>query len=250
MAENILIEACVGSVESAIAAQRGGARRVELCDNLNDGGTTPSIGAIETALKQLNIDVNVMIRPRGGDFLYSGVELEIMRCDASRARELGAGGIVSGALTPDGRIDRPIMRMLKNSASNLSFTCHRAFDMVAEPLEALEELIDLGVDRILTSGHRPSAAEGIGLLSLLVERAAGRIVVMPGVGVDEHNLSDFIKRTGAREYHVYAPLQVASAMQYRNEKVFMGSQPDRSEYETTSTDEERMRAICAVAQAT
>ncbi|MCP4896131.1 MAG: copper homeostasis protein CutC [bacterium] len=248
MSQDILIEACVGSVESAIAAQMGGVSRVELCDNLLEGGTTPSLGAIEIALKRLQVDVNVIIRPRGGDFLYSGVELEIMRRDVQRVLEFGANGIVSGALTPEGRIDIPVMRMLKQAAGDLSFTCHRAFDMVADPLEALEELIDLGIDRILTSGHRPSAVEGLGLLSLLVERAAGRIIIMPGVGIDQHNLPDLIERTGAREYHVYAPIQVPSAMQYRNEKVFMGSDPDASEYEISTTDETQVRAICDVAR--
>lgn len=249
MTDEILIEACVGSVESALAAERGGAKRVELCENLLEGGTTPSTGSIEVALSKLSIDVNVMIRPRGGDFLYSGVELEIMKKDVFRARVLGAAGIVAGALTPDGKIDRPIMRMLKTAAGELSFTCHRAFDMVADPLEALEELVDLGVDRVLTSGHRPSAQEGTGLLSLLVEKAADRIIVMPGVGIDETNLPSLIEQTGAREFHVYLPRTVESAMHYRNAKVFMGTEPGRSEFETTTTDEDRLRSLCEASAA-
>jgi copper homeostasis protein len=250
MAQPILIEACVGSVESAFAAQRGGAQRIELCDNLLEGGTTPSRGAMELAVHRLDIPVNVMIRPRGGDFCYSEVEIEIMKNDVELAREIGAAGIVAGVLSPDGQIDKPIMRLLKRLAGDLSFTCHRAFDMSADPFESLEALIDLGIDRVLTSGHRPSAREGAGLLSLLVERAADRIVVMPGVGIDENNIGELIQKTGAREYHVYAPAKMSSAMRYRNEKVFMGTDPElvASEYEIEITDEETMRRVCGVAQ--
>jgi copper homeostasis protein len=244
MKKKILIEACVGSVASAIEAAAGGADRVELCDNLHDGGTTPSTGAIITACRRLEINVNVMIRPRGGDFLYSDLELEIMKEDVLRARELGINGIVFGILTADGTIDADRCRQIIDLCSGLDTTCHRAFDMTADPFAALETLIELGVDRVLTSGQRPSAMAGIDLLADLVESAGDRIIVMPGVAIDSGNIEQLIRTTRAREYHVFIRTALASGMQYRNPKVFMGMAPDRSEYEIELTDRAGIRAIC------
>jgi copper homeostasis protein len=244
----VLIEACVGSVESAIAAELGGAQRVELCDNLHEGGTTPSFGAIAVARRRLRIDLNVIIRPRGGDFLYSDVELETMKEDVARARELGVHGIVTGILTPDGEVDRPRMRELIELAGPLCFTFHRAFDMAPDPFATLEALVDLGIDRLLSSGQRPSAAQGIDLLARLVERAGDRIIVMPGVGIDETNIAELIRRARAREYHVYVPKRVPSAMSARNLDVFMGDDPESSEYEIELTDTDRLRQICGIAR--
>jgi copper homeostasis protein len=244
MKQKILIEACVGSVVSAVEAAAGGADRVELCDNLHDGGTTPSIGAMATACRHLDIDVNAIIRPRGGDFLYSDLELEIMKEDIQQARELGINGIVFGILRADGTIDTDHCRQIIGLCGGLSTTFHRAFDMTADPFAALETLVELGVDRVLTSGQRPSAMAGIDLLTDLVERAGDRIIVMPGVGIDSGNIEQLIQTTGAREYHVFARTAHASGMQYRNPKVFMGMEPDQSEYEIELTDRAGIRAIC------
>ena len=245
----IIIEACVNSVQSAIEAQRGGALRVELCDNFYDGGTTPSSGAIEAARKYLNIALHVIIRPRGADFLYSDIEFETMKSDIIRARELGVDGVVFGFLDADGSVNKEQTQEMVELAGPMSTTFHRAFDMTADPFEALEDLVHLGVDRILTSGLRPSAVEGIELITRLVEKAANRIVVMPGVGVGRTNIEKLVKTTKAREFHVSSKKRVASLMRYKNEKVFMGSTPDPSEYETVVTDHEDIRAICEAADA-
>jgi len=191
----IRIEACVNSVESAIEAEVGGAHRVELCDNLHDGGTTPSIGSIDAAHTQLDIDFNVMIRPRGGDFLYSDLELDIMRADVLAARAAGADGVVFGMLKADGTVNVEQSRQLVELAGPMSTTFHRAFDMCADPLAALEDLVSLGIDRVLTSGQRPSAIEGAALIKELVEAAHQRIIVMPGVGIDATNVAHLIGLT-------------------------------------------------------
>ena len=243
----ILIEVCVNSVQSAIEAQRGGALRVELCDNLYDGGTTPSSGAIEAARKYLSITLNVIIRPRGADFLYSDIEFETMKSNIIRSRDLGADGVVFGFLDADGAVNKEQTQEMVELAGPMSTTFHRAFDMTNDPFEALEDLVSAGVDRILTSGQRPSAMEGIELLAALVEKAADRIVIMPGVGIDKTNIGKLVATTKAREFHVLSEKRVASMMRYENEKVFMGSTPDPSEYETVVTDHEGIRAICAAA---
>ncbi|PIE25019.1 MAG: copper homeostasis protein CutC [Planctomycetota bacterium] len=245
----ILIEACVSSVPCAMEAQRGGARRVELCDNLWDGGTTPSAGAIEAARRELSIGLNVIIRPRGGDFVYTELEMAIMRRDVELAKELGADGIVIGMLHPDGSLQLEQYRELIELARPMSVTSHRAFDMCRDPMEALEQLIELGVDRILSSGQRPSAMEGSELLAELVEKAGERILIMPGVGINTGNIGELIRRTGAREYHVFAQRQAASTMQFRNEAVFMGSDPDFDEFAIPISDAEAFREICRIAEA-
>jgi copper homeostasis protein len=239
----IRIETCVNSVESAIEAEIGGACRVELCDNLYDGGTTPSVGAIDAARKKLGIDLNLIIRPRGGDFLYSDLELEIMKADIVAARAAGADGVVFGMLKPDGAVNVKQARQLVELAGPMSTTFHRAFDMCADPLAALEDLISLGIDRVLTSGQRASAIEGAALIKELVDSADGRIIVMPGVGIDASNIADLIGLTGAREYHVLAERQVDSEMIFRNPSVFMGSDPEQPEFERPVCDSEKIRAI-------
>ena len=239
----IRIEACVNSVESAIKAQQGGADRVELCDNLHDGGTTPSVGAIMAARETLSIELNVIVRPRGGDFLYSDFELEIMKADIKAARAAGADGVVFGMLEADGTINVEQTRQLVELARPMTTTFHRAFDMCIDPFVALEELVSLGVDRILTSGQRPSAIEGAELLEKLVEAAGDRIIVMPGVGIDTTNIGGLIARTGAKEYHVLAESMVASGMVFRNPEVFMGSDPAQPEFERPVCDSGAIRAI-------
>jgi copper homeostasis protein len=178
----MIIEACVNSAVSAIEAQKGGVGRVELCENLHDGGTTPSAGSIFLARKNLQIGLFVMIRPRGGDFLYSDDEFEIMKEDIRVAKNLGADGVVFGILLPDGSIDTSRMKILIDLARPMGISCHRAFDMTADPYMAMEHLIDLGIDRILTSGQQPTAPEGAGLIRELIVRANERIIIMPGCG--------------------------------------------------------------------
>ncbi len=244
----VRIEACVNSVESALAAQQGGADGVELCENLFDGGTTPSAGSIEAALERLDIDLNVMIRPRGGDFHYSPLELEIMKADVRAAAAARVGGIVFGILDVDGKIDLERSREILDLADGTRTTFHRAYDMTADPFEALDDLIRLGVDRVLTSGQRPSAMDGAELLAELVRRAGDDLVVMPGVGIDAHNVGELVRRTRAREVHVLAERKVQSRMLFKNEKVFMGTDPDQPEFERPVTDPDAIRAIVAEAR--
>ncbi len=248
MSKNILIEGCVTSVTSAIEAQKGGALRVELCDNIYDGGTTPSYGAVHEARKNLDIALNIMIRPRGGDFCYSDLEFDIMKTDVEMAKELAADGIVFGILNTDGTIDMERSREIIEIAKPLSVTFHRAFDRAINPLDALEDLILLGVKRILTSGQRPSAMEGRELLTELVKRAGDRIIIMPAVDIDETNIRQLIDETGATEYHVFVNKKVPSRMTFRNEKVYMGTDPHLPEYEISITNWEQIRQICQKAQ--
>ena len=236
----MLLEACVNSAISAIEAQKGGADRVELCENMQEGGCTPSAGTILTAKKHLHIPVFVMIRPRGADFLYTEEEFAIMQTDILKAKEYGADGVVFGILKAGGTIDLERMGLLLDLARPMGVTCHRAFDMTRDPFDALESLIHLGIDRVLTSGQSDSALEGAPLIRQLIVQAAGRIIVMPGHGVKEHNLEQVIRETGAGEYHMYLTKQVATGMQFTREDVKMG-RPDLSEYGTTLVDAERIR---------
>jgi copper homeostasis protein len=241
---SIRIEACVNSTASAIQAQKGGAYRVELCDNLYDGGTTPGPGSIEAAREHLDIQLNVIIRPRGGDFLYSDLEFEIMKREVALCRERKVDGVVFGILLPGGAIDVRRTAELVSLAGPMSTTFHRAFDMTSDPIAALDDLIGLGVDRVLTSGQRPSALEGVDLIASLVRAAGDQIIVMPGVGIDADNVGELIRRTGATEFHVLAQKSQASRMEFKNEAVFMGTDPDLSEYEVQVTDHEQIRMIC------
>jgi copper homeostasis protein len=238
----MILEACVNSALSAIEAQAGGADRVELCENLHDGGTTPSAGAIRLARKHLHIKLFIMIRPRGGDFLYDNYEFEIMKSDVRCAKELGTDGVVFGILTPDGSIDKARMKVLIDLARPMQVTCHRAFDMTADPFIAMEELIGLGVDRILTSGQQPTAPEGAALIRELVRKANGRIIIMPGCGVKEHNVLKLVEETGTTEVHIHLEKQVQSKMVFKQPSVYMGL-PDQSEFEYVLTDRERIREV-------
>jgi copper homeostasis protein len=231
-----LIEVCVDTVESALAAQAGGADRVELCNNLFEGGTTPSAGAMALARECLRIGLHVIIRPRGGDFLYTDLEFAIMRRDIETAKELGADGVVIGLLTADGDVDVERTRQLVELARPLSVTFHRAFDVAREPFAALETLIELGVDRLLTSGQEESVMEGAELIAELVRRAGGRIVVMPGGGFTARNIARLVAQTGANEVHVTGFAGVESKMRYRNERVFMGGTLRPPEYARAVTD--------------
>jgi len=239
----VLVEACVDSVGSAIAAQQGGARRIELCDNLVEGGTTPSAGTIALCRARLRIPIYVMIRPRGGDFCYSPVELDVMRRDIDAAHAFGADGVVLGLLTPDGRVDRRRTRALLELARPLDVTFHRAIDVARDPLTALDDLITLGVDRVLTSGQSRTALAGARVIAELVERAAGRLVVLAGGGVDEKNAHQVVARTGVREIHVRGTSPLRSAMRYRSRRVRMGGAPPPDEFTLPVTDARRIRRI-------
>ncbi len=242
METRALVEVCIDSVASAIAAEQGGAHRVELCANLLEGGTTPSAGAIETARRAIGIDMNVIIRPRGGDFCYSDLEFDTMKRDIAVARSLGASGVVIGLLTEDGAVDVARTRALADLARPGSVTFHRAFDMSRDPFAALEALVGLGIDRVLTTGQEDSIWDGLDLVAALVARAGDRIVVMPGGGSDR-NVKAIVDRTGAREVHVVGTAPVESRMRHRNSRCFMGGALRAPEYSWDVTDAGRVRSI-------
>jgi len=199
-----LFEACVDSLHSALEAQRGGAGRLELCADLALGGTTPSYGLMKQVKEQVQVPVHVLIRPRAGHFVYSTTELEVMLEDIAMVGMLGLQGVAIGALTPHKEIDDKVMRTLLDRCErfNLCVTFHRAFDLVSEPVQALENLATLGrVSRILTSGQQPSAVAGIEILRVLIEKAAGRIRILPGCGVTDQNAAYLVEQTGASELH-------------------------------------------------
>lgn len=242
------IEICVDSAAGALAAQRGGADRVELCDNLLEGGTTPSAGAIRVARRALKIGLQVIIRPRGGDFLYSNEEREVMREDVRVAKDLGADGVVIGCLTATGDIDIEATKELIDLARPLNVTFHRAFDMCRDPHQGLEALVSLGVDRLLTSGQEASCIEGLELITDLHKRAAGRIIVMPGGGITPRNVQKIIAATGVEEVHLSARSTIESAMRFRNTRVFMGGALRPPEYSWKRTDETAVRAVVKAAR--
>jgi len=194
------LEVCCADLQSVRAAAEGGAHRIELCQALGLDGLTPSAGMIESAI-DMGTPVQVLIRPREGDFVYSQDEVLCMQRDIRQARRMGANGVVIGALKPDGSIDEEAVRRLVGEAEGLSITFHRAFDVCANPLEALEKIISLGCHRLLTSGQAPSAEQGIPLLKRLVEQAAGRLIIMPGAGVSPQNAHRILSETGANEIH-------------------------------------------------
>jgi len=243
------LEICCYSAESAIRAQQFGADRIELCDNYSEGGTTPSYGSVQLLLEKLNIPVNVMVRPRGGDFLYSEVEYEIMKKDVLTLRELSPNGIVIGFLTPSGDIDLDKTREVVELAHPMEVTFHRAFDMCREPLSALDQLKGVGVKRILTSGAKRTVMEGIDLLSELVRQASDNISVMPGNGVNEATLDELMKKTGAKEYHSAAQTFENSRMNYFNKDVSMGGLESVDEYKKVSVDGDKIRAMVQILKA-
>lgn len=235
-------EVCANSVESCLAAQAGGADRVELCAGIPEGGTTPSYGDIATARELLtHTRLHVIIRPRGGDFLYTPLEQRIMLKDIENARRLGADGVVFGCLTPEGDIDIALMKQLLEAAQGMSVTFHRAFDVCRQPKQALETLIQLGCHRILTSGAQPTAEQGIPLLKELQAQADGRIILLAGCGVNENNIARIASETGIREFHFSAREQLTSGMQFRNEAVSMGGTVCIDEYSRSVTTAERVR---------
>ena len=238
----MIIEACVDSVASALAAQDGGADRIELCDALVEGGLTPSAGKIGLCCERLRIPVVVLIRPRGGDFLYGGTETELMIRDIFVAKELGARGVAIGALRADGTLDVPRLEAMIAAARPMEVVFHRAFDGTSDALEALEALKALGVDRVLTSGQAPTALEGVGVLKQLVARAASKITILAGGGIDETNAPRIVADTGVRELHIRGTTAVVSGMTYKRPG-FDLTKPLMPDNLRAVTDARRVRAV-------
>uniref|UniRef100_A0A803VA25 Copper homeostasis protein cutC homolog n=1 Tax=Ficedula albicollis TaxID=59894 RepID=A0A803VA25_FICAL len=225
-----------------------GAGRIELCAGLVEGGTTPSMGLLQVVKQCVRVPVFVMIRPRGGDFLYSDREVEVMKADIRLAKLHGADGLVFGALTEDGRIDTELCTALLAVCRPLPVTFHRAFDMVHDPLVALETLISLGFERVLTSGCDSSALEGLSLIKRLAEQAKGRIVVVPGGGITERNLQRILEGSTASEFHCSARSARDSGMKFRNPNVAMGASFSAPEYSIKVADVAKVRTLNAIAK--
>ncbi|HAB15599.1 MAG TPA: copper homeostasis protein CutC [Verrucomicrobiota bacterium] len=234
-------EVCVDSVESALAAESGGADRLELCSALGEGGLTPSLGLMEVVRARVKIPLAVMLRPRAGDFCYSPDEFEVMRRDLRALKERGANMFVFGLLNSDGHVDATHTRELIELARPLPVTFHRAFDLTRDPVAALETLIQLGCERMLTSGQEKSVLEGLELISELVRRAGERIIVVPGGGITERNLPRILRECAAREFHVSASGTRESRMEFRNTRVPMGRTLAPSEYALSVADAARVR---------
>jgi copper homeostasis protein len=243
----MICEICVDSVAGVRAAKAAGAQRVELCADLLEGGITPSLGMIRQARKVPGIALNVMIRPRGGDFLFNDDEFAIMRADIETAKAEGANGVVIGLLTAAGEIDGDRTRDLVALARPLSVTFHRAFDVAAEPFGALETLIELGVDRVLTSGQEATVLEGLPLIVDLMKRAGDRILIMPGGGITARNIERIVGAARPREIHFAALEPVESAMRFRRAHVFMGGELRPPEYDRLESSAATIGAIVAKA---
>ena len=204
------------NIESCIAAGEAGADRIELCDNPSEGGTTPSYGMIQHARKNLSIQLYAMIRPRGGDFYFSDNEFEIMKADIGVCKSLGCDGVVIGILKKNGAIDKERCSELVDMAYPLGVTFHRAFDRAKDPFSALEDIIDIGCERILTSGQQPKAIDGAQMIRELISQANDRIIIMPGSGINSGNIISMAEKTGAEEFHSSARLYGQSKMEYAN----------------------------------
>lgn len=224
------LEICANSLTSALIAQDGGADRVELCENLAEGGTTPSYAQIQLAHKHLRIDLFPILRPRGGDFNYSDLEFEIMKGDLKAIKNLGCNGVVFGILNQDGKVDKERCAELLKLAQPLQVTFHRAIDKAADLSQAMEDIIELGFNRILTSGGKPTAIEGIKIIKKLIIAAKGRISIMPGSGVNEMNLQELIIETGAIDFHTTA-------------KSFIPNVANHPEYDRELTNLEKVKNL-------
>lgn len=238
--EGYILEACVDSAESALAAARAGADRLELCSNLIIGGTTPGPWLFQEVRRYTDIKIHALIRPRFGDFCYTGHEFQIMKKAVRELKSLGAEGVVIGILKPDGTLHMEQLKELMEEAAGMSVTLHRAFDLCANPYEALEQAVSLGMDTILTSGQRNICREGAGLLKELVEKGGERIAIQAAGGVNAGVIRYLYPRTKVRAYHMSGKMTLESEMKYRREGVSMGL-PSISEYEVWRTDEESIR---------
>jgi copper homeostasis protein len=237
------LEICVDTVESAITAQESGADRVELCDNLYEGGTTPGPGTIASARNNLTIAINVIIRPRGGDFLYTDLEYDIMRRDIEYCGELGIDGVVLGILRSNGEIDIERTARLIEFAQPMSATFHRAYDMCPDPIKGLENVISTGAERLLTSGQKEKAVDGSALITDLVRKAGKRIIIMPGSGINHSNISTIARATNAIEFHTTARKTIESEMIFRQPGVTMGGVAGSSEFSRKVADADMIRNI-------
>lgn len=236
-----VLEVCVDSVESAVAAEKGGATRLELCANLIIGGTTPSPALFDAVRSAVNIPINVLIRPRFGDFLYTDAEYRIMLDEIAMFSERGASAVVIGALNADGSLDSEKMRGMISKAGGLRITMHRAFDVCRDPFAVLEEAIFLGVDTILTSGQKACAADGKELIGALMDRAEDRADILIGGGVSADVISLFRRDfPAAKAFHLSGKAVLDSGMTYRNSEVSMGL-PGISEFQIWRTEEEAIR---------
>jgi Uncharacterized protein involved in copper resistance len=237
------LEICVDNVESAIEAQNAGADRIELCSSLPEGGTTPGYGTISSARNNLTIGLHVIIRPRGGDFLYSYLNYDIMRRDIESCGEYGADGVVLGILLPDGTIDIDRTAKLIELARPMSVTFHRAYDMCKDPFKGLEDVIATGADRLLTSGQKNRVEEGVGLINQLIRQADKRIIIMPGSGINLSNITQIAVRTGAKEFHLTGRKVIDSEMVYRKENISMGGTSGIPEFSRKVADPDMIRSI-------
>lgn len=237
---DFILEACVDSVESALAAARGGASRLELCGSLVIGGTTPNPWLFQEIRKHTDIRIHVLIRPRFGDFCYTEEEFILIREAVREYKKLGAEGVVIGCLNPDGTMNMEQMKILMEEAEGMSVTLHRAFDVCADPYETMEQAISLGIDTILTSGQKNVCTLGTELLKDLVEKSAGRIRVQVGSGVNAEVIREVYPKTGVTTFHMSGKKTLDSEMKYRKEGVNMGL-PSLSEFEVWRTDENAIR---------
>ncbi len=230
------LEICADSIESAIMAQESGADRIELCDNLSEGGTTPGPGKILSARNNLDIKLHVLIRPRGSDFLYTDTEFDIMRRDIEFCGEAGVDGVVLGILRSDGTIDTERTARLIELANPMSVTFHRAFDLCSDPILGIEDVINTGASRLLTSGQKNRAFEGTELLASLVDLAGERIIVMPGSGINKSNIEEIALLSKAREFHLTGRKSISSDMEFRRTGLMMGGSGDSGEYTRNVAD--------------
>jgi copper homeostasis protein len=244
-----LVEVCAFSLESCLAAEKGGAKRIELCSSMYEGGTTPSAGLIQLAKQRISIEIHAMIRPRGGDFCYSDDEISVMQADIRIAKQLGCEGIVLGILQKNGRVNIAQTKALVALAKPMQVTFHRAIDMTPDYLEALEDIIESGCDRILTSGQKNTAMEGIENIKTLIKKANNRIEIMAGSGVNTDNAQTLI-HTGVDALHLTGKASRDSEMVYRKEGIAMGGLSEVPEYEIVYSDFEKIRAVVEICSTT
>ncbi|HZD49632.1 MAG TPA: copper homeostasis protein CutC [Silvibacterium sp.] len=223
----MVLEICVDSVESAMAAERGGAQRIELCSDLLEGGITPSAGLLQRVRQRVEIDLFVMIRPRGGDFCCTTEELAVMKADIEHVKELGADGVVLGVLNADGYVDVDRTRELVQLAKPLPVTFHRAVDISVNLADSLERIIATGAQRVLTSGRRRRVVDSTREISHAIEQTRGRLIVMVGGGLSPENIATVAEETGATEFHASLNRGVPGPIRFRNDSLFLGADPDR-----------------------
>ena len=248
MPQSALIEACVDSIDSAIEAELGGAERIELCGELLQGGVTPSAGLIGAVWERIDVALFVLIRPRTGDFLYSTDERDVMLRDIALARSLDVDGVVLGALTAQGDIDVELMRVLIDAARPMQVTFHRAFDFARDQDAAIDALMQLGVDRVLTSGGAATALEGTASLAGLVQRTANAMTVLAGGSITASNVAQVVRESGVREVHVRGAMRVESGMSYRRRSVTLSRPQPLGDYERVVTQAAEMARVVGAAR--